>query len=75
MAETPTAVTGANVKAEMARRGITQTDLASALGITQPQVSARLRGRVAFDVNELHAVSAFLGVPVATLLEGAGAAA
>lgn len=75
MSEAPTVVTGANIKAEMARRGVRQAALAAALGLSQPQVSARLRGVVPFNVNELHAVSEFLGVPVTTLLEGAGAAA
>lgn len=68
MAESPSVLTGSNVKAEMARKGVNQTALAVALGISQPQVSARLRGVVPFDVNELHAVAAFLGVPIATLL-------
>lgn len=75
MAKTPTAVVGANVKAEMARRGVSQTTLAAVLGVTQPQVSARLRGVVAFNVNELHAVADFLGVPIEALLDGSGVAA
>lgn len=74
MAETPAAVTGANVKAEMARRGVNQTALAAVIGVTQPQVSARLRGIVAFNVNELHAVADFLDVDVTALLP-AGVAA
>lgn len=74
MSEAPTVVTGANIKAEMARRGVKQAALAAALGLSQPQVSARLRGVVPFNVNELLAVAAFLDVPVATLLP-AGVAA
>lgn len=74
MAQTPTVVTGANIKAEMARRGVRQAALAAALGLSQPQVSARLRGVVPFNVNELLAVAAFLDVPVATLLPASAAA-
>lgn len=73
MTSTPTAVTGANVRAEMARRGVSQTTLAAVLGVTQPQVSARLRGIVPFNVNELHAVAAFLDVSVGDLLDGVAA--
>lgn len=68
MAQTPTALTGTNVRAEMARRGVSQTALAVALGVTQPQVSARLRGVVPFNINELHVVAEFLNVPISTLL-------
>lgn len=59
---------GANVRAEMARRGVSQTALADQLGITQTGVSTRLRGKVAFNVDELAAVAAVLEVPVTVLL-------
>lgn len=68
MHTTPTAATGANVRAEMARQGVTQADLAARLHVSQTQVSARLRGRVPFDVNELVLIAATLGVPLAALL-------
>jgi transcriptional regulator with XRE-family HTH domain len=69
----PAALVGANVRAEMARRSVTQTTLAAALGISQAQVSKRLAGAVAFDVNELRAVADFLGVPLPLLIEGVAA--
>lgn len=70
MTETSPAVrVGKNVRAELARAGKTQTWLAGVLAITQQSVSARLRGDVAFDVDELHRAAAALGVPVASLLE------
>ena len=68
MHTSPTGITGANVRAEMARQGITQTVLAEKLGLSQTQVSARLRGRVPFDINEITAVADMLGVPLSVLL-------
>jgi len=62
-----------NVRAEMARRRITQATIASALGKTQQAVSARLNGKVAFDVDELATVAGVLGVDPADLLTPAGA--
>lgn len=63
---------GASVRAEMARHGITQQDLAAALGITQTAVSRRIRGTVPFDVAELPLVAAAIGCDVDTLLRPAG---
>lgn len=58
----------------MARRGISQMRLAEALGMSQPAISARLRGATPFDINELTAIAEFFGMPVAGLLpEGAAA--
>lgn len=66
----PSETTGSNVKAEMARRSISQAQLAQALGLSQTGISARIRGVTPFDVNELIAAAAFLDVPVERLLEG-----
>ncbi len=52
----------------MARRSMSQTQIAERLGISQPAVSARLLGRTPFDVNELVAIAEVLGVPVSTLI-------
>lgn len=68
MTHTPAQRIGANVRAEMARRGVSQTALAEQLGITQTAVSTRLRGKVAFNVDELAAVAAALDVPIGALL-------
>ena len=68
MPTTPTKQTGANIRAEIARRKISQTTLAGHLGLSQTSVSARLSGRTAFDVNEVHAIAVFLGVPLSVLL-------
>lgn len=61
--------TGANVRAEMARRGVKQAELAGELGMSQSMLSYRLSGQVVFNVDELARVAAVLEVPVATLLD------
>jgi transcriptional regulator with XRE-family HTH domain len=65
-----TVALGANVRAEMARRGDSQTDLGRVLGISQGSVSARLRGETPFKINELVTLVAYFDVPLARLLEG-----
>lgn len=57
-----------NVRAEAARRGKNQNDLAELLGISRQGVSQRLLGRIEFRVGELQAIAAFLNVPITTLV-------
>ena len=57
-----------NVRAEMARFGLSQTSLAKAINRSQQALSRRLCGEVAFDVEELDAVARAVGVPVGNLL-------
>lgn len=64
---------GSNVRAEMARRDLTQQRLASEIGMAQQSLSRRLRGDTPLTVDELQAIADVLGVPAAALLE-AGAA-
>lgn len=59
----------ANIRAEMARRRITGRALADQLGRSQMWLSRRLNGDTAFGLDELEAVAAAIGVPVAQLLE------
>jgi predicted transcriptional regulator len=73
MTTTPTAVTGANVRAEMARRGMSQATIGKLLGISQASVSSRLRGTTPFNINELVAIAAYLDVPLAVLTDGIAA--
>ena len=75
MTDTPSATTGANVRAEMARCGVTQMTLASKIGISQPGISARLRGKTPFDINELCQIASVLDVPLAVLLPTESSAA
>lgn len=64
MAENLTLRTAAEVKAEMARQDVKQRVVAGWLGISQTQVSARLRGRIAFNTDELGLIAQHLDVPV-----------
>jgi transcriptional regulator with XRE-family HTH domain len=76
MTNTPSTIVGANIRAEMARRGISQAALALKLGKSQAAVSARLRGITPVDVNELDVIAGHLGVDPASLLtEPMGASA
>jgi transcriptional regulator with XRE-family HTH domain len=54
----------AEVRAELARKQMSQHALAAALGVAQQTVSRRLTGEVPFDVAELGRVAEILGVPV-----------
>jgi transcriptional regulator with XRE-family HTH domain len=56
------------VRAAMARRRISQTALAEALGMSQAAISRRLTGTIPFDVAELSAIATILGVPLSALL-------
>lgn len=56
-----------NVRAEMIRRDVNQTDLAAVIGITQSQLSKRLRGTITLDVNEVELIAKHLGVTVSDL--------
>lgn len=71
METTPSEVAGRNIRAEMARRGISQTDLAHRLNLSQAAVSKRLRGVTPLDVNELYSIGTLLDVPVSVLMAGA----
>lgn len=70
MSQSTAEVVGATVRAELARAGKSQTDLAAVLGVTQTAVSKRLRGVTPFDVNELAAVAAALDLDMSVLIAG-----
>ena len=56
------------IRAWMARRALTQQDIALALGISRQAVSARLNGQTQWTLDDLAAVAEELGVSVTTLL-------
>lgn len=60
-----------NVRAEMARRRVTQDDLATHLGISRTAVTRRLSGEVDFRHQELVAIAGRLEVPLEQLLASA----
>ena len=58
----------AEVRAAMGRTRYTQTRLADQIGMSQAALSRRLRGEVAFDINELSAVAAAMDITLSELL-------
>lgn len=58
----------ANIRAELARRSISQKELARRVGQSQKYVSRRLRGETALSLDELVAWADAIGVTVAELL-------
>lgn len=62
-----TATLAANIRAEMGRRKMSQSDLATAVGMSQPGISKRLGGTVPWTFPELIAVAQVFDVPLALL--------
>jgi transcriptional regulator with XRE-family HTH domain len=52
----------AEIKAEMARQDVTQTELARRLGWIQTSVSKRLTGKVALRAQDIEQIADALGV-------------
>jgi transcriptional regulator with XRE-family HTH domain len=50
-------------------RGLTQREVADALGLSQATVSRKVAGRVGWKVSELASVAVLLGVTPAQVLE------
>ena len=61
------------VAADLKAHGRTQQQLADHLGITQPNVSKRLRGESPFTLDELPKIAEFFGTTIEHLLEGRAA--
>jgi len=69
---TPTAAgLAAEVRAEMARQGITAAKVAAATDISPASLSRRLNGTGEFTVAEMFRVAAFLGLTLSDLLRRA----
>lgn len=64
-----------NVRAELARHRIRQTDVAQRLGLSRQNVSQRLNGTVDFRVNELATIADMCGITLAELVHGVKASA
>ena len=58
----------ANLRAELARKGLSQREMAEHLDLSPGSVSSRMRGEIDFGGTELIEVAAWLDVPVAALL-------
>ena len=61
---TPAERVAAEVRAALAREGKPQRFVGEVLGLSQPAVSRRMRGEVAFNVTELDLLAIALGVSV-----------
>ncbi len=70
---TPSSVVGANIRAELARRGRSQIWLRDVLALSQTAVNRRLRGLTPWSIDELAAVAKALGVPLEALTSGVAA--
>ena len=64
---------GGNVRAEMARKRISQATVGAHLGISQVSVSYKLSGKTPFTIDQLAAIADLLEVPLETLTEGVAA--
>jgi cyanate lyase len=58
----------AEVRAELARKRMTQGALADALGRSDAYVTRRLTGETAFDLTEVEKIAEILRVPVQQLI-------
>ena len=68
-------IVASNIRAESARRGLYQTDIANALGVQQGTISRRWKGGHARPLEDLSTVAEILGVTVAYLVtDNSGAA-
>ncbi|MEU4592589.1 MULTISPECIES: helix-turn-helix domain-containing protein [Micromonospora] len=65
----------AEIRAEMARKRMTQRDLADKLGIAQPAVQLRLSGQRPFRAEELVVIAGALGVEPGQFLPAPAASA
>ena len=63
-----TALIASEVRAWLARRHLTQTDLAKHLGIARGAISLRTTGKRDFTVVELMEIADWLGISLAELL-------
>jgi len=59
----------ANVRAELARRAMTQGQACKALGISRTAMGDRLRGTTSISAAELQQLADFLGVPITALYQ------
>jgi transcriptional regulator with XRE-family HTH domain len=62
-------VTFPSLRAELARRGMTQNDMARILGCSQGHISARMAGRAPWRVSDLAKIARYMGVPLAVILD------
>lgn len=64
--EAPTVDVAAEVRAVLARKQMSQRQLATALGVTQPVIWRRMRGEVPFTGEELQRIASVLDVSISS---------
>jgi transcriptional regulator with XRE-family HTH domain len=63
------AIAVAEIRGELARRRMTQVELAAASGLGEVPLNRRLRGHVPLSLPDVDAIAAALGVPPSALLD------
>ena len=66
-ASNPRQMVAAEIRALLGRRGMSQSQLSQVIGISQPQLSKRLKGLIPFDLDELVLLADYFGVSVGSL--------
>ncbi len=61
---------GARVRSSRKSQGMSQGDLAAAVGLTFQQIQKYERGSNRISASKLHAIASILGVPIAWFFEG-----
>ena len=61
-------IVAGNIRAEASRLGFTQVELGRQLGMSQTSITTRWKGSRPWQLHELDAVAAILGVTVADLV-------
>lgn len=62
-------VVAGNIRAEAARAGLSQADVARALHVPRSWVSTRYRGAARWSVADIERMASLLGMPASRLLE------
>lgn len=57
-----------NLRAEMARRGVTQQQVAEVLGLSQSAVSRRLLGQAPISIDQLFEITERFGIDMASII-------
>lgn len=65
----------ANVRAELARKGLSQRALADVLGKSQTYIYRRLNGETPFTIDDLALIAGHLEIPLAALIADSSPAA
>jgi transcriptional regulator with XRE-family HTH domain len=69
MTQTLSGQVAATIRAEMARRKVSQAQVADAIGVSQAAISRRLGGQTPFELDELTTVAGLLDMAVGDLIE------